>query len=221
MAKCISAEKARAGLRHALVCLNVTERTKGKIVRSKTLAIVDWPQVARTCILRAFDLQISCRLSLVLRLFCFASLCVYAFTEAAALRPTVLRSSICMRPDSHSCFFLFFLFLEMSPFLSIFVPLLCYVCIENTSHVSPTAWCLNFNLITTGWIFDISLYDQSINQSIDQRARISKQGAGVRLYFTKTWTRLLLYSRFIFQCKHLAPAASRPGWTQIVEVRRR
>ena len=111
----LSVEKARAGLRHALVCLNVTGRTKGKIVQSKraragSLAIVDWSQVARTCILRAFGLQISCRLSLVLRLFCFTSFCVYAFTEAAALRPTVLRSSICMRPDNHSCFFLFSFF---------------------------------------------------------------------------------------------------------------
>ena len=49
----------------------------------------------------------------------------YAFTEAAALRSIVVRSSICMRPDSHTCFFSFFssFFLEMSLFPSIFVPL--------------------------------------------------------------------------------------------------
>ena len=46
MVKWIAAEKARAGLRHLLVCPNVTGRTKGKIVQSKrahagSLAIVD------------------------------------------------------------------------------------------------------------------------------------------------------------------------------------
>ena len=93
MAKWIAAAKARAGLRHAVVCPNVTGRTKERIAQSKraragSLAIVDKPQVARTCILRAFDLQMSCRLSLLLCLFCFH---LYAFIEAAALRSIVLR----------------------------------------------------------------------------------------------------------------------------------
>ena len=59
MAKWIAAEKARAGLRHAVVCPNVTGRTKDRIAQSKraragSLAIVDYPQVARTRTLRAF-----------------------------------------------------------------------------------------------------------------------------------------------------------------------
>ena len=46
MAKWIAAENARAGLRHAIVCPNVTERTKERIAQSKrarpgSLAIVD------------------------------------------------------------------------------------------------------------------------------------------------------------------------------------
>ena len=46
MANWIAAEKARAGLRHAVVCPNVTGRTKERIVQSKrtrpgSLAIVD------------------------------------------------------------------------------------------------------------------------------------------------------------------------------------
>ena len=46
MAKWIVAEKAKAGLRHAAVCLNVTGRTKEKIAQSKraragSLALVD------------------------------------------------------------------------------------------------------------------------------------------------------------------------------------
>ena len=65
----------------------MTGRTKKRIAQSKrvragSLAIVDQPRVARTCILRAFGLQTSCRLSLVLRVFCFR---ILAFTDAAAL----------------------------------------------------------------------------------------------------------------------------------------
>ena len=46
MAKWIAAAKARTGLRHAVVCRNVTGKTKEKIVQSKraragSLAIVD------------------------------------------------------------------------------------------------------------------------------------------------------------------------------------
>ena len=46
MAKWITTEKVRAGLRHAVVCPNVTGRTKERIAQSKcvrtgSLAIVD------------------------------------------------------------------------------------------------------------------------------------------------------------------------------------
>ena len=46
MAKWIAAEKARVGLRHAVVCPNVTGRTKERIAKSKrvragSLALVD------------------------------------------------------------------------------------------------------------------------------------------------------------------------------------
>ena len=46
MAKWIAAEKTKAGLRHAVVCPNVTERTKERIAQSKRaraglLALVD------------------------------------------------------------------------------------------------------------------------------------------------------------------------------------
>ena len=60
----IVVEKVKAGLRHAVVCPNATERTKARIAQSKrtragSLAHVDQLQVARTCILRAFGLQMS------------------------------------------------------------------------------------------------------------------------------------------------------------------
>ena len=62
MAKWIGAEEARAGLRHAVVCSNVTGRTKERIAQSKrvragSLTLIDKPQVARTCTLRGFGLQ--------------------------------------------------------------------------------------------------------------------------------------------------------------------
>ena len=46
LAKCIAAENTKAGLRHAVVCPNVTGRTKERIAQSKraragSLALVD------------------------------------------------------------------------------------------------------------------------------------------------------------------------------------
>ena len=94
MAKWIVTEKARAGLRHAVVCPNVTGRTTERIAQSKraragSLALVDQPQVARTRILRVFSLQMSCHLSLVLRfLFCIA----FVFILSLKPRPFVQSS---------------------------------------------------------------------------------------------------------------------------------
>ena len=66
--------------------------------------------MARTCILRAFGLQMSRRLSLLLRLLCVASFSyIYAFIEAAALCSIVLRytgAPIATR----TCFFCFCFF---------------------------------------------------------------------------------------------------------------
>ena len=64
MGKWIVADKTKAGLRHAVVCPNVTGRTKERTAQSKraragSLALVDQPQVARTCAFRAFSLQMS------------------------------------------------------------------------------------------------------------------------------------------------------------------
>ena len=65
MAKWFVAEKTKAGLRHAVVYPNVTGRATERIAQSKrarragSLALADQPQVARTCALRAFGLQMS------------------------------------------------------------------------------------------------------------------------------------------------------------------
>ena len=103
MAKCIAAEKARAGLRPAVVCPNVTGRTKERIAQSKraragSLAIVDEPQAVRTCILRAFFVC-RCHFAFLWRcvffffffvLFDFI-LVFFGFIEPGALRSIVLR----------------------------------------------------------------------------------------------------------------------------------
>ena len=52
---------------------------QSKRVRTGSLAIVDTPRVARTCNIRAFDLQMSCCLSPVLSLFCFVSFSSFCF----------------------------------------------------------------------------------------------------------------------------------------------
>ena len=108
MPKLIAAEKASAGLRHAVVCPNVMGRTKDSIAQSKR---------SRTSTLRVFlfaDTMLA--LSFLWRsfyLFFFLSFCFllycfrrYAFIEAAVLRSIVLRCS-CAPTDNtqvvHKC----------------------------------------------------------------------------------------------------------------------
>ena len=84
MAKWIAAEKVSAELRHAVVCPNVTGRTKERISQSKraragSLAIVEQSQMARACILRlifwfAYVLSFS---GVTFVLFCSVSSCFY------------------------------------------------------------------------------------------------------------------------------------------------
>ena len=77
----------------------------------------------------------------------------------------------CMRPENHTqlannclrpffvfCFSFFFCSLEMSLFPSVFVPLPCSLInsMESSSYVLPFRVAF-FYLVTTGWIFDISL----------------------------------------------------------------
>ena len=101
MVKWIAAEKARTGLRHAVVCPNVTGRTKERITQSKrarvgSLAIVDEPEVVRTCIPRAFFVCLPMSYCLFWRYTLFLSFVLFRFRllacfESAALQPIVLR----------------------------------------------------------------------------------------------------------------------------------
>ena len=113
----------------------------------------------------AFGLRISLRLSLVLRLFCFALLCfvfrLYAFVDAAALRSIVLRyagAPIATR----ACFFGRCRFSRV-----FFVSFPLSLCMESTSYVLSFRMVF-FYLVTTGWIFYSSLCENLINQSINQ-----------------------------------------------------
>ena len=88
MTKWIAAGKASDGLRYAVVCPNMTGRIKESIAHSKracagSLAIVDEPQVARTCILRADAVLSASGVTFVLLLFRF---CLFFFYQASTLR---------------------------------------------------------------------------------------------------------------------------------------
>ena len=96
MVEWIAAEKVKAGLLHAVVCPNITGRTKEGIARSNHVrvclfAIVDnFPQVARSCILRSVR-----RFHVVVlwRYVCFVlfRFRLIAFIQAATLRSIVHR----------------------------------------------------------------------------------------------------------------------------------
>ena len=99
IAKLIAASKARVGLRHAVVRPNVTGRTKERMAQSKrvragSLALVDKPQVVRTCILRV-DVELS-----FFGVTCILFYLVFVFLLSLESRP--LAFSICMRLDSHT-----------------------------------------------------------------------------------------------------------------------
>ena len=115
---------------------------QNKRARAGSLATVYEPQVARTCILQA-DVVLSFS-DVTFVLLCF-------FTTATFFL-------------SVSSFFYFFG--DVAFFLYCLVPLPFALCMESTSYVFPVRMAF-FYLATTGWIFDISLCENSINQSIN------------------------------------------------------
>ena len=89
------------------------------------------------------------------------------FVLRYARAPTATRSyltTVCVL--FRFCFLLFYVSLEMSLFPSNFVPLPLSLCTESASYVFPFQ-VVFFYLVTTGWISDISLCEDSINESID------------------------------------------------------
>ena len=107
--------------------------------------------------------------------FVLLRLRLYAFVEAAALRSIVLRyagASIATRASFS--FFLSFIW-RYRFFRVFFVPLLPFSLI-NSTEITPYVLSFRmvfFYLVTTGWTFDISLCENSINQSINQSSNLS------------------------------------------------
>ena len=132
--------------------------------------------MAWTFIIRAFGLQMSCCLSVVLRLFCFVlfHFCLFASNRAAALRSIVLRYA-CAPTATRSyltsvwvifCIcLLFFFLLWRCRFFRVFLyhSLPFSLCMESTSYVFSFRMVFSY-LVTTGWILDIRLCENSINQ---------------------------------------------------------
>ena len=86
-----------------------------------------------------------------------------AFVEAAALRSIVLRCA--GAPTATRVSFSFF---WRCRFFQVFflVPFPLSFCMESTSYVLSFRMVF-FYLVTTGWIFDVSLCEDSINQSVN------------------------------------------------------
>ena len=97
-----------------------------------------------------------------------------AFIEAAALRSTVLRytgAPIVTRAS----FFFRFVYLEVSLFPKYFLYHCCFLFVWRVRCTSAFFWMVFSYLVTAGWIFDISSWENSIDQSlvIEQRKIIS------------------------------------------------
>ena len=90
-------------------------------------------------------------------LFCF----VFVFMLSLKPRPFVQSSFDMQAPRQPYVFF----FLRCRFFRVFFVPFSLSLCMESTSYVLSFRMVL-FYLVTTGWIFDIGLCENSINQSI-------------------------------------------------------
>ena len=172
MAKWIAAEKVRAGLRHAILCPNVAGRTKERIapkasglvlVHSPLLSSHKWRELvsSRRLVCRCPDVFLWCHLCFVLLRFrpC-------ASVEAAALRSIVFRYA--GAPIARRVSF-FLLFIWKCRLFRVFVLYHCrFLFVWRVRRTFfPSGWCF-FYLVTTSWIFEISLCENSINQSINQ-----------------------------------------------------
>ena len=153
----------------SVVCPNVTGRTreriaqKSKRARAGSLALLTshkWREVVSSgcCVCRSHAIFLWCYACFVLHRFR-----IYAFVEAAAVRSIVCRyagAAIATRVS----FFFSLLFIWRCRFLCIcFVPFPLSLCMETTSYVLSFRMVF-FYLVTTGWIFYISLCENSINK---------------------------------------------------------
>ena len=146
------------------VCPKVTGRAKETIAQRKraragSLAIVDWPQVAQTCILRA-DVVLSFSGDKFV-LFCFGLLLslksrpfVQSFFDTHAPRqPHAVRHLTTV------CVLLVFLFLWRCRFFRVLLYHYRFLFLRRVRRTFFSFQMVFFYFVTTGWIFDIRLYD--------------------------------------------------------------
>ena len=108
-----------------------------------------------------------------------------SFIEAAILslfNRSSIYCTVCTRPDSHACFFLFFLlFIVRCLFFRVFFVPLPY---NTTSYVFPSRTVFFYLVTTSCWIFDIS-YDVRIQS-------INSYTGGVWQYLKKSYSFLFV-----------------------------
>ena len=119
---------------------------QSKRARGGSLAIVDGPQLSGANLYPPGVWFADATSSFSGVTFVFVLLrFVYAFTEAAALSSIVLRSSICMRPNSNTCFFFFSssFFGEDVAFSEYFCTVTVCLCMRLRRTFSPPGWCFS------------------------------------------------------------------------------
>ena len=160
MAKWIIAEKTTAGLRLAVVCPNLTGRTKERIAQSKgarasSLAFIDYSHKWRELVpsgrlvCRCHDVFLWCYICFVLLRFR-----LYAFVEAEALRSIVIQYS--GAPIATRVSFSFLGDVAFSEYFLYHFRFL-FIYMESNTYVLCFRMVFSY-LVTTGWIFDISLF---------------------------------------------------------------
>ena len=155
------------------------------LVRSPLLTIHKWRELvsSRRLVYRCHGV-FSGVVTFVLFCFVFRP---YAFVEAVALCSAVLRYAA-------------YVFIFLSFFLSLFpsfffVPFPLSLCIESTSYVLSFRMVF-FYLMTTGWVFYISLCENLINQS---KCGLPKYHINISVFYTR------------LTCVHVQPAQPTPS----------
>ena len=124
------------------------------LVRSPLLTSRKWrePVSSGRLVCRCHDVFLWCSVYFVLLRFR-----LYGFVEAATLRSIVLRYTGAPIAARIFCFVFVFVYLEMSLFPSTLCTIAAFsFCRRGRRTFFPSKLCL-FYLVTTGWIFDISL----------------------------------------------------------------
>ena len=151
------------------------------LVRSPLLTSHKWRELV-------FSGRLVCRCHYVF-LWCYICFVLlrfrlHAFVEAAALRSFVLRYA---DAPIATCVSFSLLFVWRCHFFGVFfVPLPFSLYMESTPYVLSFQMVF-FYLMTTGWVFDISLCENSINQSIMEHESTAGINSLVLTEISESW----------------------------------